>query len=34
MKNIEELNMIYLRGIINVEEESNKINKINVIFNF
>lgn len=34
MKNIEELNMIYLRGIINVEEESNKINKINAIFNF
>lgn len=26
--------MIYLRGIINVEEEGNKINKLNVMVKF
>lgn len=31
---IEELNMIYLRGIINVEEEGNKINKLNIMVKF
>lgn len=26
--------MIYLRGIINVEEEGNKINKLNIMIKF